>query len=98
MLPPSSVLYQDLSFQGFTVAGSTMMQPKKKPRGCELTPDEQAKNRRLASIRMRIEHVIGSVKRCRIVKDKLRLWREQMRDQVMETCCGLHNFRLQYRL
>jgi hypothetical protein len=97
VLPAESMLYQDLGFQGFAVASVTIAQPKKKPRGGELQSDEKAANQRIASIRMRIEHVIGSVKRCRIVKDKLRLSREHIRDQVMETCCGLHNFRLQYR-
>lgn len=96
-LPAGSVLYQDLGFQGFTIAGSTIAQPKKKPRGGTLTLEEKAENRRIARLRIRIEHVIGSVKRYRIVKDKLRLWREHIRDQVMEICCGLHNFRLQYR-
>lgn len=97
VLPPASVLYQDMGFQGFVVAGVSIEQPKKKPCGGVLTPDEQADNQRIASTRMRIEHVIGSVKRCRIVKDTLRLWRAHVQDQLMETCCGLHNFRLQHR-
>lgn len=97
VLPAGTRLYQDLGFQGFAVANIIIQQPTKKPRGGELTPEERAANRSIASIRMQIEHVIGSVKRCRIVKDKLRLWREHSRDQVMETCCGLHNFRLRYR-
>jgi hypothetical protein len=46
---------------------------------------------------MRIEHAIGGVKRDRIVKDKIRLWKDGIRDTIMETCGGLHNFRLQYR-
>jgi hypothetical protein len=37
------------------------------------------------------------VKRYRIVHDKLRLLKDRIRDVVMATCCGLHNFRLQYR-
>src|ERR671929_1052742 len=37
VLPPDSVLYQDLGFQGFTVATVTIRQPTKKPRGGELT-------------------------------------------------------------
>jgi hypothetical protein len=97
VLPTGTSLYQDLGFQGFTMANVTIHQPRKKPRGGELTLEQRATNRAIASIRMRIEHVIGSVKRCRIVKDKLRLWREHMRDHLMETCCGLHNFRLRYR-
>ena len=42
----------------------------------------------------RVEHVISGVKRYRIVKDKLRNWKKGFSDLVMETCCGLHNFRL----
>ena len=41
-----------------------------------------------------IEHVNSSVKRCRIVKDRIRLWKEGIRDLVMEICCALHNFRV----
>ena len=29
-----------------------------------------------------------------IVKDRLRLWKQGIRDQVMEICCALHNFRV----
>jgi DDE superfamily endonuclease len=96
-LPSGSCLYQDMGFQGFVLAGVTMVQPKKKPRGGELTPPEKATNRRISSIRIRIEHAIGGVKRYRIVKDKIRLLKDRIRDTVMETFCGLHNFRLQYR-
>jgi len=96
-LPVGSGLYQDKGFQGFFLPGITIFQPKKKPRGRELTPPEQATNRQISSIRMRIEHAIGGVKRYRIVKDTIRLLKDGMRDAVMETCCGLHNFRLLYR-
>ena len=40
---------------------------------------------------------MGGVKRDRIVKDKIHLLKDGIRDAVMETCCGLHNFHLQYR-
>ncbi len=96
-LPEQSILYQDLGFQGFAVAGVMVVQPKKKPRGGELTPEEKEENRRINQVRVRIEHVIGSIKRYRIVKDRLRLWREHIHDMLIETCCGLHNFRLRYR-
>jgi hypothetical protein len=96
-LPLGSCLYQDMGFQGFFLVGVTLIQPKKKPREGELTPPEKATNRRISSIRIRIEHAIGGVKRYRIVKDKIRLWKDRVRDTIMETCCGLHNFRLQYR-
>ena len=95
--PPGSYLYQDKGFQGFFLPGITIIQPKKKPPGGELTPPEQETNRRISSIRIRIEHAIGGVKRYRIVKDTIRLLKDGVRDTIMETCCGLHNFRLQYR-
>lgn len=62
-LPSGSCLYQDMGFQGFVLAGVTIVQPKKKPRGGELTPQEKATNRRISSVRIRIEHAIGGVKR-----------------------------------
>ena len=51
----------------------------------------------IAGIRVRIEHAIGSVKRYRIVKDKSRNWKPGFRDLVVDICCGLHNFRLNFR-
>jgi hypothetical protein len=96
-LPHGSCLDQDMGFQGVMRAGITIVQPKKKPRGGELTPPENAATRCISSIRIRIEHAIGRVKRYRIVKEKIRLLKDGMRDTVMETCCGLHSFRLKYR-
>jgi DDE superfamily endonuclease len=96
-LPHGSCLYQDMGFQGYMRDGITSVQPKNKPRGGELTPPEKAANRTISSIRIRIEHAIGGVKCYRIVKDKIRLLKAGIRDTIMETCCGLYNFRLQYR-
>jgi hypothetical protein len=96
-LPHGSWLYQDMGFQGFILNGITIVQPKKKPPEGALTPPEKATNRAISSIRVRIEHAIGGVKRSRVVKDKMRLLKDGIRDTIMETCCGLHNFRLQYR-
>ncbi len=47
--------------------------PTKKPRGQELTREQQLTNQALHQRRLRIEHVNSSVKRCRIVKDRVRL-------------------------
>jgi hypothetical protein len=37
------------------------------------------------------------VKRCRIVKDVLRLTKAGVSDRVMEVACGLHNLRVTCR-
>jgi hypothetical protein len=71
-----------------------ILMPTKKPRGAELTLEQQLANQVLNQRRLRIEHVNSSVKRCRIVKDRIRLWKEGVRDLVMELCCALHNFRV----
>jgi hypothetical protein len=95
--PAGSCLSQDLGFQGVVLAGVTIVPPKKKPRGGELTPPENATNRRISSSRIRVDHAIGGVKRYRMVRDKIRLFKDGIRETMMGTCCGLHNFRLQYR-
>jgi hypothetical protein len=82
-LPRGSCLYQDMGFQGYTRDGITIIQPKKKPRGGDLTPQEKASNRAIASIRIRIEHAIGGVKRYRMVKDRIRLLKDGIRDTIM---------------
>jgi hypothetical protein len=93
-LPPGSQLLQDLGFLAFTLSQVEILMPTKKPRGHELTPEQKGANHALAHRRVRIEHVNSSVKRCRIVKDTLRLVKEGLRDLVMEICCALHNFRV----
>lgn len=93
-LPAGSHLLQDLGFLAFTLPGVEILMPRRKPRGQELSVEEQLSNEALHQRRLRIEHVNSSVKRCRIVKDRLRLWKEGVRDRVMEICCGLHNFRV----
>jgi len=96
-LPQGSLLYQDTGFQGFVLQGVTILQPQKKPRGGQLTAEQKERNREISRVRIRVEHAIGGVKRYRIVKDQLRNRKQDFRDQVMETCCGLHNFRLNFR-
>jgi len=96
-LPDGSTLVQDTGFQGFTLENVAILQPKKKPRGKSLSDLDKSVNHWLSSVRVRIEHAIGGVKRYRIVKDKIRNWKPGFKDLVFETCCGLHNFRLNFR-
>ena len=91
--PPGLNLFQDTGFQGYQPPGVTVYQPKKKPKGRELTAEEKAENQMISRIRILVEHVISGVKRCRIVKDIFRNTRAFFADQVMEIACGLHNFR-----
>ena len=93
-LPARSQLLQDLGFQGFTLEGVDIIQSTKKPRGKALTPEQKADNQAIARRRVRIEHVNSSVKRCRMLKETIRMWKDGIRDMVMEIGCALHNFRV----
>lgn len=93
-LPQGSRLLQDLGFLAFSIEGVEIIMPTKKPRGGGLTDEQKAANQQIARRRVRIEHVNSSVKRCRIVKDTIRLFKEGVRDMVAEVCCALHNFRV----
>lgn len=91
------MLYQDRGFQGFTLACVQVQQPTKKPRDGELTAAQKAENHRITSKKIQIEHTIASVKRCRIVTDRMRYWQDRVRDLVMAIATGLHNLRLRFR-
>ena len=95
--PEGSKLWQDTGFQGYAPENVMILQPKKKPRGGELTPAEKERNRKLSSQRIAVEHHLGGVKRSRIVHDTFRNRKEDYVDIVMETACGLHNFRVSQR-
>ncbi len=94
---PEINLFQDAGFQGYQPPGVTIYQPTKKPKGQELTVTQKTENQIISSIRIVIEHIIASVKRCRIVKDIFRNTKVFFADQVMEIACGLHNFRTRLR-
>jgi hypothetical protein len=85
---------QDLGFLAFTLPEVVILMPTKKPRGQALLREHQRATKALNQRRLRIEHVNSSVKRCRIVKDRICLWKQGIRDLVRDLCCALHNFRV----
>lgn len=95
--PLHSLVEQDTGFQGFAPAGVIILQPKKKPKGQDLTLADEFINRVVASARILVENVIAGIKRCRIVKDVFRNSKANFADLVMELACGLHNFRVERR-
>ena len=54
-------------------------------------------NKIISRVRIMVENVISGVKRCRLVKDELRLTKDNISDVVMEIACGLHNLRVIFR-
>src|SRR3989442_11661008 len=95
--PTDIGVYKDTGFQGYEPEGVKTFQPQKKPKGKELTPEQQEQNSLISSIRIVIEHIISGIKRCRIVKDLFRNTKAKYDDLVMEIACALHNFRVDCR-
>ena len=87
-------MLQELGFLAFTLPQVEIRMPTKTPRGQELTLEQQAANQALTQRRLRIEPVKSRVQRCRILKDRIRVWKAGVRDLVMELCCALHHFRV----
>ena len=92
-----SFLHKDKGFQGYEPEGVITFQPRKKPRGQELSLADRFLNRIMNSVRITVEHIISGIKRCRIVKDIFRNTKAGFDDLVMEIACGLHNLRTDCR-
>jgi hypothetical protein len=95
--PEESTVWQDTGFQGYGPEGVKIKQPKKKPKNAELTKTEKRENQGISKVRVEVEHHIGGVKRCQIVVQRFRNRMAHFVDDVLETACGLHNFRLFHR-
>jgi DDE superfamily endonuclease len=96
-LPKGIVVHEDSGFEGHQQKGIIINRPMKKPKGRELTQKQKTANKRKASKRVLVEHSIGHIKIYRIVKDTIRLWKDNAKDVVMEICCGLSNWKIKYR-
>lgn len=94
--PETTRLLKDTGFQGFEPKGVISLQPKKKPRGKELSDDEKADNCLKSQERVLVEHSIGSIKVWRCVREICRSTRYDRRDSLTWYAAGLHNFRLRY--
>ena len=95
-LPCNITLIQDTGFMGFEHEGMVFM-PKKKPRNKELSQLDKCLNSIISSIRVKVEHVIGSVKTLRMIKEKIRLKTDTVRQQVFVIASAIHNLKQKSR-
>jgi len=68
----------------------TVKTPFKKPKGGELTPEQQAYNLAVNQVRVRVEHCIGWVKNWAIIATRFRC-AHSIYTEVMQVVCGLVN-------
>lgn len=95
--PGGLTLHLDLGFKGLRPKGVKVEMPHKKPRTKDLTEEQKLENKQKASVRVKVEHCIGRVKIYRILKDRIRLYKQGIKDLVMELGCALQNFKLAYK-
>ncbi len=95
-LPEDIPCFVDTGFQGIETESPklTVVMPKKKPCGGELSVEEKASNKETSRRRILSEHAIGGVKRYGIVSDVHRNHRRGLDDSVMMVACGLWNYYL----
>ena len=95
--PTGIVLHQDVGFKGHNPEGIVVIQPHKKPRTSALTEQQKQENKQRASLRVKVEHGIGAVKVFRILKDRIRMYKPDIKDLVRQLGCGLNNFKRTYK-
>ena len=67
--------------------------PHKKPKKQELTLEQKARNKELASERIFVEHLIRLVKIFRVAQERFRL-NSSKYEQIIMTICGLVRLRI----
>jgi hypothetical protein len=98
VFPPGSQLWKDTGFQGYEPPNVMTFQPTKKPKGAELSPTDQRLNTQISQGRIGVEHALRGVKVFHIAAQTFRNFRLGFDVLVMQICCGLHNFRLDFPL
>ena len=93
-LPSGITLWQDTGFLGHKPENVTIKMPTKKPKGKKLSDTQKKENKEISGFRILVEHAIGGIKKCRIVKERFRCRKFGFDDLVMLIACGLHNFRI----
>lgn len=91
--PPDSRGAGDLGYQGLAPPNLSLICPIKTPRGGRLTAEERACNRRVAQLRIYVEHAIRGIKIHRVTADVLRATKAGFADLVVEVATGLFNWK-----
>lgn len=90
-------VFVDLGFLGFISEKANIIIPFKHKKKQELTDEQKKFNKWVSKIRVKIEHIIASVKIFRKVKEKFRGRLYAREDTVMLVACALHNLKLRVK-
>jgi len=88
---------KDKAYQSYQPSGVNLLEPFKAARNRQLKEWHKRFNKWISSIRICSEHAISGIKRCRILKEKLRYFDSTFRNQIFLVASGLHNLRVTRR-
>ena len=86
-------VFVDLGFLGLTSNVAQIIIPHKESKNYKLNPEQKEYNKWVSKIRVKIEHIIASVKIFRKVKEKYRGRLFGREDVIMLVACALHNLK-----
>lgn len=92
--PYSCMLMQDSGYQGYSPDNARVVQPAKKPKGKDLTPEQRRENREISRKRIRVEHAIGGTKIMHVVRHECRLRANDYVGKIFHIAAGIHNLRM----
>jgi hypothetical protein len=91
-------LWVDLGYQGLEKdykPAQVLIPLKKRKNSSESVKElKRAVNKRMAQVRIPVEHAIGGMKNYRIITQPIRLKALSLIDKIIETCAGLWNYKL----
>lgn len=87
-------LAKDSAYQGFQPKGVNLLEPFKATKNNPLTQFQKDFNHWVSRVRITVENAIGSIKKCRLVKERWRGKTLERIDRYMEIATSLHNLRI----
>lgn len=85
---------KDTGYQGYQPQGVHLLEPYKATRNNPLTQLQKDFNHWVSRVRITVENAIGSIKKCRLVKERWRSKTLERIDRCIEIATGLHNLRI----
>lgn len=92
-----TMVMMDLGYKGLVSETAQIIMPYKRKKNQDLSEEQASWNSWVSKIRVKVEHVIASIKIFRKVKEKFRGRLFAREDRVMLIACGLHNLRLKVK-
>jgi len=92
-MKPTTEILGDTGYQGIQKQHTNSTTPRKKKRGADLSRDDKRFNHALSSKCIEVEHVIGWIKRFRIIADRYRNRRKRF-GLRFKLIAGIYNYEL----